>query len=167
MTDLPRIFNPVIASSVALLLLAVLPATGAAQGSSTRYVNPRGLAKPTGYTHVVIAPDGRTVYVAGQVAYDSTAKVVGAGDFEAQAEQVYGNLRRALESVGGSMGDLVKTTTFITDIQHLPQLREVRARWLSSSQPPANTLLVVSALARPELLIEIEGVAVLGNIVRQ
>jgi enamine deaminase RidA (YjgF/YER057c/UK114 family) len=150
-----------------LLLLAALPCPGAAQGSSTRYINPSSLVKPTGYTHVVIAPDGRTVYIAGQVAFDSAGKVVGEGDFAAQAEQVYRNLERALQSVGGSMADLVKTTTFVTDIKHVSSLRDVRARRLSKNQPPANTLLEVSSLARPEFLIEIEAVAVLGTIVRQ
>jgi len=151
----------------ALLLLALLPWAAAAQGSGTRYINPKGLVKPTGYTHLVIAPDGRTVYIAGQVAFDSAGKVVGEGDFAAQAEQVFRNLKHALESVGGSMADLVKTTTFITDIKHVPVLRDVGARYLGRTQPPANTLVVVSSLARAELLIEIEGVAVLGSIVRQ
>lgn len=151
----------------AILLFALLPCAAAAQGTGTRYINPEGLVKPTGYTHLVIAPDGRTVYIAGQVAFDRTGKVVGDGDFAAQAEQVFRNLRHALTSVGGSMGDLVKTTTFITDIKHLPALREVRARHLAQSQPPANTLVAVSGLARAELLIEIEGVAVLRSIVRQ
>ena len=150
-----------------LLLLTLLPHVGVAQGSSTRYVNPTGLVKPTGYTHIVIAPDGRTVYIAGQVAFDSTGSVVGKGDFTAQAEQVYRNLERALRSVGGSMADLDKTTTFVTDIKNVPSLREVRSRRLSKTQPPANTLLEVSSLARPELLIEIEAIAVLAGIVRQ
>ncbi len=149
------------------LLLAMLPCAAAAQGSGTRYINPRGLVKPTGYTHLVIAPDGRTVYIAGQVAFDSTGKVVGEGDFAAQANQVFRNLQHALESVGGSMAELVKTTTFITDVRHVPALRDIRATYLSRTQPPANTLVAVSSLARPELLIEIEGIAVLRSIVRQ
>ena len=152
---------------VSLLLLALLPGVAAAQGTGTRYLNPEGLVKPTGYTHLVIAPDGRTVYIAGQVALDSAGKVVGAGDFAAQAEQVFRNLEHALKSVGGSMADLVKTTTFITDIKYVPALRDVRTRHLAKTRPPANTLVAVSGLARPELLIEIEGVAVLGTIVRQ
>ena len=151
----------------ALLLLALLPWAAAAQGTGTRYINPKGLVRPTGYTHLVMAPDGRTGYIAGQVAFDSTGKVVGEGDFTAQADQVFRNLKRALESVGGSMADLVKTTTFITDIKHVPALRDIRARYLDKTQPPANTLVAVSSLARAELLIEIEGVAVLGSIVRQ
>jgi enamine deaminase RidA (YjgF/YER057c/UK114 family) len=149
-----------------LLLLALLPCAAAAQATATRYLNPTGLVKPTGYTHLVIAPDGRTVYIAGQVAFDSAGKVVGEGNFAAQAEQVFRNLQRALESVGGTMADLVKTTTFITDIKHVPTLRDVRTRYLARNQPPANTLVAVTSLARPELLIEIEGVAVLGSIVR-
>ena len=154
-------------SAAALLLLALLPCAVAAQGSGTRYLNPKGLVKPTGYTHLVIAPDGRTVYIAGQVAFDSTGKIVGEGDFAAQAKQVFRNLQHALESVGGSTADLVKTTTFITDVKHVPALRDIRARYLAKARPPANTLVAVSGLARPELLIEIEGVAVLGSIVRQ
>ena len=152
---------------LALMLLAVLPCSAVwAQGSGTRYLNPSGLVKPNGYTHVVVAPDGRTVYIAGQVAFDSTGKVVGGGDFRAQADQVYRNLSRALTSVGGSLTDLVKTTTFITDMKYVPVLREARARYLDQEHPPANTLIGVSSLARPDLLIEIEAVAVLSSIVR-
>lgn len=149
-----------------LLLLTLLPSAATAQGTGTRYLNPAGLVKPTGYTHLVIAPDGRTVYIAGQVAFDSLGKVVGAGDFAAQAEQVFRNLERALKSVGGSMADLVKTTTFVTDLKHVAALRDVRARYLAKTQPPANTLVAVSGLARAELLIEIEGIAILSSIVR-
>ncbi len=151
----------------ALVLLALLPCMAAAQGTGPRFINPKGLAQPTGYTHLVIAPDGRTVYIAGQVALDSAGKVVGKGDFAAQAEQVFRNLQLALESVGGSTADLVKTTTFVTDIGNLAALREVRTRYLARNRPPASTLVAVSSLARPELLIEIEGVAVLRAIVRQ
>jgi enamine deaminase RidA (YjgF/YER057c/UK114 family) len=124
------------------------------------------LVKPNGYTHVVVAPDGRTVYVAGQVALDSTGQVVGSGDFKAQAELVFRNLNRAMESVGGSLADVIKTTTYVTDFKNVAALREIRGKYLTGGHPPANTLLVVSSLARPELLLEIEAVAVLGQAVR-
>ena len=114
----------------------------------------------------VVAPDGRTAYIAGQVAFDSTGQLVGSGDFQKQADQVYQNLRRALESIGGSLDDLVKTTTFITDAKNIPVLRELRGKYLSRANPPANTLLVIASLARSDLLIEIEGVAVLRSGVR-
>jgi enamine deaminase RidA (YjgF/YER057c/UK114 family) len=100
-----------------LILLTVSQSPVAhAQSQGNTYINPPGLVAPTGYTHVVVAADRRTVYIAGQVAFDSTGKVVG-NDFRAQAEQVYGNLRRALASVGASFADLVKTTTLVTDVR--------------------------------------------------
>jgi enamine deaminase RidA (YjgF/YER057c/UK114 family) len=132
-----------------------------AQSAAAHYVNPPGLVKPAGYTHVVVAADQRTVYIAGQVANDSTGRVIGIGDFRAQAEQVYLNLRRAVESVGGTMADLVKTTTFVTDLAQIGVLREVRTRHLDATRPPANTLIPVPVLARAELLLEIEAIAVL------
>jgi len=148
-----------------LSVLVLLPTTGAAQGGS-RYLNPPTLVKPNGYTHVVVAPDARTVYVAGQVAFDSTGQLVGGSDFQAQAERVFQNLRRALSSVGGSLDDVVKTTTFVTDQKNVEKLREIRLKYLDKAHPPANTLVVVSSLARPNLLIEIEAVAVLSGVVR-
>jgi enamine deaminase RidA (YjgF/YER057c/UK114 family) len=100
--------------------------------------------------------------VAGQVAFDSTGKVVGVGDFGAQTEQVYANLRRALASVGATFADVVKTTVFITDVaKSSPTFREIRSKYVSATQPPTNTLGPVPALARPDLLIEIEAIAVL------
>jgi 2-iminobutanoate/2-iminopropanoate deaminase len=148
------------------MFLGPLPLDLAAQAQPPRYINPPSLVKPTGYTHVVVAPDGRTAYVAGQVAFDSTGQIVGAGDFSTQAERVFQNLRRALTSVGGSLDNVVKTTTFITDLKNVPALRDVRGKYLDSRRPPANTLLVVSSLARPELMIEVEAIAILPQGVR-
>jgi enamine deaminase RidA (YjgF/YER057c/UK114 family) len=145
----------------AALLLLGLAGPARAQEQGNRFINPPGLVKPTGYTHVVLSADGRTVYVAGQVAFDSTGQVVGGTDFRAQAEQVFANLRRALAAAGAGFGDVVKTTTYITDLAHSPVLREIRAKYLDPTHPPANTLVPVATLARPELLLEIEAVAVL------
>lgn len=127
----------------------------------SKYINPPGLAKPAGYTHVVLAADGRTIYIAGQIAVDSTNAIVGPGDFRAQGERVFANLRIALASVGATFSDVVKTTTFITDVSNSAALREIRAKYLDPARPPANSLIPVPALARPELLLEIEAVAVL------
>ena len=140
------------------LLLASVSAVQA-QTPGPEFINPPGLTRPTGYTHVVVSADGRTAYIAGQVAFDSTGTVVGVGDFQAQAEQVFANLRRALTSIGASFGDVMKTTTFITDLKNIPALREARARYFDAAHPPANTLIPVTALARPDLLLEIEAVA--------
>lgn len=139
---------------------ALLFASGPAQAQTPgpQFINPPGLSRPTGYTHVVVSADGRTAYVAGQVAFDSTGAVVGVGNFQAQADQVFANLRRALASVGASFRDVMKTTTFMTDLKNLPALRETRARYFDAAHPPANTLIPVTALARPDLLLEIEAV---------
>ena len=146
-----------------VLLLALLPTAPAHAQQTARYLNPPGLVKPSGYTHVVLSGDGRTVYIAGQVAFDSTGQVVGVGDFAVQAEQVFANLRRALGSVGATFTDVLKTTTYVTDVAYIPALRAARGRYLDSIHPPANTLIAVAGLARPELLLEIEAVAELRS----
>jgi 2-iminobutanoate/2-iminopropanoate deaminase len=76
---------------------------------------------------------------------------------------VFTNLRRALASVGVSFTDVMKTTTFVTDVKHIPALRDTRARYFDSLHPPANTLVPVAALARPDLLLEIEAVVDLSG----
>jgi len=142
-------------------LAFAVPSLVQAQAGEARYINPPGLSKPSGYTHVVVAADGRTVYIAGQVAYDSTGTLVGAGDFRAQAERAYSNLRIALASAGATFSDVVKTTTYITDLANVAVLREIRGKYLDPARPPANSLIPVATLARPDLLLEIEAVAVL------
>jgi len=145
---------------LAAVALAGVPwATVNAQAPVARFINPSGLVRPTGYTHVVVSADGRTAYIAGQVAFDSAGTVVGPGDFEAQAERVFANLRIALASVGASLGDILKTTTYITDLKHVAALREIRSRHFAPAHPPASTLVQVASLARPELLLEIDAVA--------
>ncbi|HUR95696.1 MAG TPA: RidA family protein [Gemmatimonadales bacterium] len=138
-----------------------------AQAPEARFINPAGLVRPTGYTHVVVDADGRTAYIAGQVAFDSAGQVVGAGDFAAQAERVFGNMHIALTSVGATFQDILKTTTYVTDLKNLPALREARGRYLSAAHPPANTMVPVATLARPELLLEIEAVVGLRSHARK
>jgi enamine deaminase RidA (YjgF/YER057c/UK114 family) len=122
-------------------------------------IQPDGLAVPPTYTHVVKA--GTTIYIAGKVAPDEHGKLVGAGDFVAQATQVFENLRKALAAAGAGFGDLVKTTVYITDPRYREALRDVRNRYLDGNALPTSTLIVVAGLALPEYLLEIEAVAVL------
>jgi len=120
------------------------------------------LVAPAGYTHVIIAADGRTVYIAGQIPVDSAGRLVGGADLRLQTEQVFANLRLALASAGATFSDVVKTTTYISDASKGSVVREVRARYFDSSRPPTNTLVPLAALGRPEFLIEIEAVAFLA-----
>jgi enamine deaminase RidA (YjgF/YER057c/UK114 family) len=123
------------------------------------FLNPPALSQPTGYTHVVKA--GNTVYIAGQVAVSSKGEMIGAGDVKAQTRQVLTNLEAAVKAAGGAKKDIVSITTYLVSRDHLPAYREARSEFFGEN-PPASTLLIISGLARPELLIEISAVAVLG-----
>jgi enamine deaminase RidA (YjgF/YER057c/UK114 family) len=121
-------------------------------------IQPQGLSKPPTYTHVIRA--GNTVYVAGQTATNEQGQVVGKGDFTAQATQVFENLKKALASCNADFSHVVKTTIFLTDPRFREPLGEVRQRYLGQNLP-TSTLVTVAALAVPDLLIEIEAIAVL------
>lgn len=131
--------------------------------SKPRFLNPDGLSKPPGYSHVVeIAGPARIVYIAGQLGLDAGGKVVGApGDFRAQAIQAFENLKIALAAVGAGFEDVVKVNNYLTDMSHLPIFREVRDRYLNVAAPPASTTIEISKFARDGAVIEIEAVAML------
>jgi len=125
-----------------------------------RHINPPELSKPTGYTHVVEVNRGRTVYIAGQVAFDISGALVGKDDFAAQTRQVMENLKAALAAAGATFDNVVKVNTYVTDLSQIQALREIRASYFGAT-PPASTLVQVVALARSDLMIEIEAIAVL------
>lgn len=125
--------------------------------------NPEGLSKLRAslYSHCVrVSGPGTTLYIAGQLARDAEGRTVGAGDIRAQTERVIENLRRILRSQGGDLSNLVKLTIFTTDMRHFDAIAEVRRRYFTSDLP-ASTMVEVSGLAQPDLMIEIEGIAVL------
>ncbi|CAI8052552.1 Putative aminoacrylate peracid reductase RutC [Geodia barretti] len=129
--------------------------------ANSTYMNPSGIAdpSPSGFTAVVKA--GNTVYIAGMVAQDENGNVVGAGDTEAQTRQIWRNIEVAVKAAGGTLADIVKTTTYVTGIEHGPAVRAVRGE-LFPSNPPTSTLLVVSELANPAYVVEIESIAVVA-----
>ena len=129
---------------------------------SKEIFSPATLPPPTGYSHVAKVNRGTLVYIAGQVSADASGKLVGEGNFEAQVEQVFKNLKLALEAAGATMADIVKLNTYLVaevSQDDLPKMRAIRDRYLNKEKPPASTLVVVSRLARPGWLIEIEVVA--------
>jgi enamine deaminase RidA (YjgF/YER057c/UK114 family) len=123
------------------------------------HVAPAGLAAGNGYSHVVAAT-GRVVAIAGQVAFDAEGAVVGNGDPRAQAEQVFANLGRALAAVGASFADVIKLNFYLTDLAILPVVREVRDRHIDTTRPPASTAVQVVSLVFPDLLLEVDALAV-------
>ena len=126
---------------------------------NVRYLNPSTLSTPTGYTHVVQVHGGRTLYIAGQVAFDKSGNVVGKGDFAAQVTQVFENLKSALAAGGATFDNVVKVTTFVTDLSQMQTLRSIRGKYYGTNAP-ASTLVQITKLAHEDLLIEIEAIAV-------
>jgi enamine deaminase RidA (YjgF/YER057c/UK114 family) len=129
---------------------------------SKEIFSPATLPPPTGYSHVAKVNRGTLVYIAGQVSSDASGKLVGEGDFEAQAERVFANVKLAVEAAGAGMADIVKMNTYIVasvDPADVPKMRAVRGRYFGSGTPPASTLVYVSRLAQPGWLIEVEVVA--------
>lgn len=126
-----------------------------------RFVNPPGL-KPLGMYSNTACGKGTMVFIAGQVAVDAAGKVVGRGDYEAQAVQVFENLKLALSAAGATFEDVLKLTIFIRNLT--PEARKavmgVRGRYISHTNPPAATMIGIDRLVEEELLVEIEAVAV-------
>jgi enamine deaminase RidA (YjgF/YER057c/UK114 family) len=124
------------------------------------HINPSDVAPASGYTHVV-AGNGRLIAISGQIALDEAGELVGPGDPEAQAGQVFENLRRCLHAAGATFDDVVKLTYFVTDVAWLPAVRRVRDAFVDPARPPASSAVQVVSLIRPELLMEIEALAVI------
>ena len=101
---------------------------------------------------------GDLVWISGQVALKD-GQIVGIDDVRTQAEQVFTNLKTVLEAAGGSLDDLIETTTYMTDRAYSGDINDVRSRFLTGAVPPTSTLLVVAGLARPEFLVEISAIA--------
>lgn len=116
------------------------------------------------YSHGMVAAGGEIVVVAGQVAADRAGKLVGSGDAAAQTKQAFENVRAVLEAAGSSMREVIRFQTFLThatDIEAFMKARqEVFPRYFPDGVYPPNTILVVSRLVLPELLVEIEAMAV-------
>lgn len=123
-------------------------------------IQPESLPDPRPrYTHGIQA-EGRLLFIAGQVAVDRENKVIGKGDAEKQAEQVFENIKAVLTAAGASFEHLVMTTTYLTDIKYREAFNKVRVRYYGTT-PPTNTLLVVKGLANEDYLIEISGIAII------
>jgi 2-iminobutanoate/2-iminopropanoate deaminase len=112
------------------------------------------------YSHVVAVTGGRTIYISGQLSRDEAGNIVGVGDMGAQIEQVAANLSKCLQAAGGSFANLVKTTTYVTDIDLFFRYAEVRSR-IFGLAPSTSTTVEVRRLSHPDLLVEIDAIAVI------
>jgi 2-iminobutanoate/2-iminopropanoate deaminase len=112
------------------------------------------------YSQGILHDGGKLLFVAGQTASDKEGNVVGKGDIEAQTHQVFKNISAVLEEAGGTLDNLVMTTTYITDRKYREGYNRVRQQYYKTNQP-TSTLVIVTGLANPDYLIEIAGIAVL------
>lgn len=129
------------------------------------HINPEktyDLLKTRGYTQVVTAVGaGKLIFISGQLPLDANGAVVGAGNIERQARVVFDNIEQSLHSAGAQLRHVVKLTTYVTDIlNHPPLVRKVRAAAFGSQTPPASTMVEVPRFALPDILIEIDVVAI-------
>ncbi|BAT59866.1 RutC family protein YjgH [Variibacter gotjawalensis] len=123
-----------------------------------KFLNPDGMSKPTGYTHVVeVSGTGRTIYIAGQLGLRADGSL--GEDFRTQAEQAFKNLETAMAAVGGGLEHIVKVTYFLVDIGYLPVMREIRNHHFTKGPLPASTAVAITALALPSAVFEVEAIA--------
>lgn len=128
---------------------------------ATKVIQPKSLSDPRPrYSQGILAVGGKLLFIAGQTASDKDGNVVGKGDIEAQTHQVFKNITAVLEEAGGSLDNLVMTTTYITDRKYREGYNRVRQQYYKKNSP-TSTLVIVTGLASPDYLIEINGVAVL------
>jgi enamine deaminase RidA (YjgF/YER057c/UK114 family) len=129
-----------------------------------QFINPEGLPTPPTYTHVVVATGTTMVFIAGQEPEDAEGNLVGPGDLAAQARQVFANLGRALAAADARPGQVAKITIYVAQHrpEHLPVIEQARLS-LFGDHKPADTVVGVETLARPEYLIEVDAIAITGG----
>lgn len=135
------------------------PPTPSGFESGPRYINPGTMAALDGFTHAVKV--GLTIYVSGEVALDSTGKIVGPGDLAAQARQAFANLAFVLHIAGASPADVVKLNVYVVGYrpEDMAVIRDAGAQFFPQRNPPAGTVLGVQSLPRDSLLIAVDAVA--------
>ncbi|MFJ5995057.1 RidA family protein [Streptomyces sp. NPDC092370] len=141
--------------------LTRIPAPDKVAGAA-QYGLPQALDSARAGGTPTVLGTGRFVAVSGRLALDEQGRPVGEGDPEAQARQVFENLRRCPAADGATFGDLVKPTNFVTDMAHMPALRAARAEHIPDDRLPAASAVRVTAPVRPEFLMEVDASAVVA-----
>jgi enamine deaminase RidA (YjgF/YER057c/UK114 family) len=130
----------------------------------SQFLNPPELCPTFGWTHVVTSTGAKTIYISGLVSNNNKGEVVGVGDMKAQVVQTFDNLKAALTAAGATFKDVVKSNLYVVGLkpEHVPIIREVRARYFDRTNPPCSTLVGVEKLVHPDWLIEVDLVAVIN-----
>ena len=149
--------------AVFCLLFCSLSVCAQQTPDNVQFFNPAGLSTPHGYSHTAIIDLGtcKMVIISGQVPLDKQGNLVGKDDIGIQTGQVFLNIKTILDELRGSMDDIVKLGFFVKDVSALPAIRSVRDKYINVNNPPASTLVQVSSLFRPDVLIEVEATAII------
>lgn len=160
-----RIFNrlPAIVSAAFCLILSSVTVRAQQTPDNVQFFNPSGLSAPHGYSHTAIVDLGtcKMVIISGQVPLDKSGNLVGKDDMGIQAGQVFLNIKTILDELRGSMDDIVKLGFYVTDVNQLQAIRSARDKYINVNNPPASTLVQVSRLFRPDVMIEVEATAII------
>ena len=132
--------------------------------TTIRHLSPEGMHRNPAFSQaVVVSKPGATIYIGGQNAVNAQGEIVGKGDLAAQTEQIFENLGIVLEAAGATLHDIVKWTMFIVEGQDLlPGFEVFQKHWGAEHQPPAISAALVSSLAHPDFLVEIEAIAIVS-----
>ncbi|MEQ8441272.1 MAG: RidA family protein [Alphaproteobacteria bacterium] len=129
-----------------------------------RYNPPSGWPQQgRAFNHGIVEPEGRTVRMTGQVAWDGDGNLVGEGDCEAQIRQCFDNVEQILKAVGGRFEDMVSLTIYFLNADDMPVIQKVRAEKLAPEIAPASILIQTPGLVVPELLVELVPVAIVPH----
>lgn len=111
----------------------------------------------------VVQPEGKVIYLTGQVAWDDEESIVGRGDVAEQTRQCFRNIENLLNEVGGKLEDIVSITTYFLELDDLPEIQAVRNEFLPTKNPPASTSVKVAGLGHEDFLVELTPIAVVPN----
>ena len=125
-----------------------------------RYIK-REMAQARAFSPAVITEGGRTVWLAGQTVTEDANGASLAGNFEGQVHEIFARLAKTLEEAGGTLADMVTMTVFITDTRYGDRFTELR-REIFGDNFPASALVTITGLARPGMVVEVQGIAVIG-----
>jgi len=144
-------------------IIALAASLAAGQASAAEYLEKNDLQKARAFSPAVITEGGRTVYMAGQttLADENGANI--AGNFEAQARTIFKLMDKTLQRAGGSLNNLVTMTVFITDVRNGDRFVEIRKEFFPDGNYHGSALITVTGLARPGMMIEIQGIGVVGD----
>ena len=115
------------------------------------------------FSNGVKASGGELLFISGQLGRDENNQIVGVGDIGAQTRQILKNIKKLIETAGGTMNDIEKVTVFITDMSLFREIHEARMEFFHPDHLPASTMVEITRFTSPEALIEIEAVAVIGG----